>query len=259
MSGLLYVERTPAPKFARLVLCSWSFVVARAADDRLLHDVWPDGCVSLLVVTTGHEVRAVTVTGPTLRPRRVVMRAGQSVHGLRCWPDAACSVLGVDPVQLREGAGDGSLLLGRAVAQRIAAASSDDARDAVWSRWLALRGVARDPPDAAVRRVVDRLIASDGAMPIIEASEDLGVGMRQLERRFRTATGMTPKEFARVRRVRAVIGRLLGGGCGWARLASEIGFADQAHLAREVRAITGLTPRGLLERLTAIEHDGVIV
>jgi AraC-like DNA-binding protein len=33
---------------------------------------------------------------------------------------------------------------------------------------------------------------------------------------------------------------------GWARAAAECGFADQAHLAREVRDLSGLTPTGLL-------------
>ena len=39
--------------------------------------------------------------------------------------------------------------------------------------------------------------------------------------------------------------------------AAEIGFADQSHLVREIRDITGLAPGKLLARLQAIRHDGV--
>ena len=40
----------------------------------------------------------------------------------------------------------------------------------------------------------------------------------------------------------------------WAELAAECGYADQAHLAREVHALSGITPSGLL-RETILQDD----
>ncbi|MEG1326780.1 MAG: AraC family transcriptional regulator, partial [Janthinobacterium sp.] len=38
---------------------------------------------------------------------------------------------------------------------------------------------------------------------------------------------------------------MLQGNASWSDIAAEGGYADQAHLCREVRAITGLTPTEL--------------
>ena len=46
-------------------------------------------------------------------------------------------------------------------------------------------------------------------------------------------------------RVRAALERLSGGERDLARLAAELGFADQSHLCRVVRAETGGTPSAL--------------
>jgi AraC-like DNA-binding protein len=46
-------------------------------------------------------------------------------------------------------------------------------------------------------------------------------------------------------RVRAALERLAGGERQLARLAADLGFADQAHLTRAVRAETGATPSAL--------------
>ena len=40
----------------------------------------------------------------------------------------------------------------------------------------------------------------------------------------------------------------------WAQLAADAGFADQAHLVRECRALSGLSPRELFRERRA-QHD----
>jgi AraC-like DNA-binding protein len=46
-------------------------------------------------------------------------------------------------------------------------------------------------------------------------------------------------------RVRAALERLSGGESDLARLAADAGFADHAHLTREMRALLGTTPSAL--------------
>jgi transcriptional regulator GlxA family with amidase domain len=73
------------------------------------------------------------------------------------------------------------------------------------------------------------------------------VGERQLERLFVERIGYGPKVFARVMRVQHAVGSLAsrapGSLASWARFAVECGYADQAHLIREFRALAGVTPR----------------
>jgi AraC-like DNA-binding protein len=50
-------------------------------------------------------------------------------------------------------------------------------------------------------------------------------------------------------RVRAAMERLAGGERDLARLAADLGFADQSHLCRVVRDETGRTPAVLRQAL----------
>lgn len=87
----------------------------------------------------------------------------------------------------------------------------------------------------------------------------VGLSVRQLERRFRAAAGLTPKQFARVRRVRAAAVTLVKDeGKGWAARAAEMGFADQPHLAREFVALTGCPPAAFAEDVAEIEHGDLL-
>jgi AraC-like DNA-binding protein len=51
-------------------------------------------------------------------------------------------------------------------------------------------------------------------------------------------------------RARAALDRIAGGDDQLARLAADLGFADQAHLTRVVRAETGATPSALRAALS---------
>jgi len=78
----------------------------------------------------------------------------------------------------------------------------------------------------------------------------LGLGERQLRRRFADAVGYGPKTLQRVLRFQRFVALATGGEPGGrpdlARLALEAGYADQAHLTRECRRLAGLPPAALL-------------
>jgi AraC-like DNA-binding protein len=80
----------------------------------------------------------------------------------------------------------------------------------------------------------------------------LGISERQLRRRFADAVGYGPKTLARVLRFQRFLALAAGDDpAGSARgdlagLAYAAGYADQAHLTRECRQLSGRTPAALL-------------
>jgi AraC-like DNA-binding protein len=88
------------------------------------------------------------------------------------------------------------------------------------------------PPATAVR---------DGAVSrrVDEAAARLGVSERYLRRVFRQAVGVSPKHFARIARVRRVIGTRHS----WADTAAYAGYTDQSHLIADFRALMHVTPK----------------
>ena len=142
-------------------------------------------------------------------------------------------------------------------------------RFAVIDQLLERRAAEADADrPAAVRPEVGyawrRLRETRGGVGVAELAAETGLSARRLGSLFRAETGLAPKEAGRVFRfahARRRIGQAaMGGGLGtagvggpggpggggttatFARLAAECGFYDQAHLAREFRALAGCPP-----------------
>lgn len=99
------------------------------------------------------------------------------------------------------------------------------------------------------------LLRSGGTLPVARLAAETGWSSRHLASRFRAEIGLTPKTAARVIRFDQARRRLvdpaaLGGAAlglsgpklGLAELAVTCGYFDQAHLAREFRALSGCPP-----------------
>jgi AraC-like DNA-binding protein len=242
-------ERPPPEPFAEHVLALWTHDVDIPPGESAMHAVWPDGCVSISIVSSGATPLAANIIGPRLRALRVPVRSGQSMRGIRLWPDTAVPVLGVDPYAIRDLTRPAAELLGYGaltLARAVACAADDAAVDAVWQDWLAPRIATAPLPDPAVRLVVRLLIDSDGTHDLKQAAELAELSSRGLERRFTAAVGLSPKQFARLRRVRAAIDRIMSGERSVSRLVEHACLPSRASFTREFRSVAGIEPTALM-------------
>ncbi|GHF44053.1 AraC-like DNA-binding protein [Deinococcus metalli] len=91
----------------------------------------------------------------------------------------------------------------------------------------------------AARRIYDSL----GAARVADLAEELNVSPRTLERQFAQQVGVSPKTLARVVRFDEANTRIrTDPSVPMAELTFDLGFFDQAHLIREFRALSSLTP-----------------
>ncbi len=103
----------------------------------------------------------------------------------------------------------------------------------------------REPP-RQVREAVRLIRARRGRVPVRLLASQVNLSISQLERGFTRHVGIGPKLLARQTRVCALAAEATTlANPGWALLAARYGYADQAHLAREFRELTGLTPSSL--------------
>ena len=111
---------------------------------------------------------------------------------------------------------------------------------------LAATLVADGDPDPAATRAA--VLLADPRARAEDVAAEIGLSMRQLRRRCHAVVGYGPKTLQRVLRFRRFVGRIDAGlpsgqdTHDLAALAAQAGFADQAHLTRECRALAGLTP-----------------
>jgi AraC-like DNA-binding protein len=100
--------------------------------------------------------------------------------------------------------------------------------------------------DPAVAEAGRRIILDRGASDLAALARELGVGIRQFERRFNHGIGLPPKLFCRMQRFIHVFRAISEQPCKWADAAIECGYYDQAHLIRDFRTFSGETPAALL-------------
>lgn len=120
-------------------------------------------------------------------------------------------------------------------------------------RWQALQGRATAAPTLRQvgRHWVDRLAVQALAWRQMHSP-------RQVERRIKAASGRSLRQWRALVKTEGVFfaareRQEVGLPVDWAALAQQEGFADQAHLSREVRRITGFAPTLFADRFVADE------
>lgn len=87
-------------------------------------------------------------------------------------------------------------------------------------------------------------------------ARQVGLSRRQLERRFKQKVGLSPKRYARIQRLQQTAQRLETRGVNrLTDLAYELGFADQAHMIRDFKQLTGVTPSQYLNKQVPLYFD----
>jgi AraC-like DNA-binding protein len=111
------------------------------------------------------------------------------------------------------------------------------------------RVAAGRPSTSHARRAladgVREALIADPDRSLLDLAATLAVSPHHLSRVFRRATGHTIARHRMRLRARTALEQLAGGERDLARLAADVGFADQSHLCRVIRDETGTTPSAL--------------
>ncbi|MBL1095804.1 DUF6597 domain-containing transcriptional factor [Streptomyces coffeae] len=218
--------------------------------------VLPDGCTDLIWTDAGGDAPdgELFVAGPDTRAQLAAAPRGTRYVGLRFAPGTGPAVLGVPAHELRDlrvplaavwpGA-QVRRLTGLVAGRAAAGGTGPEETAAVVGRALEDVALGRlreaPPPDPAMVAVVAGLARGRS---VAEVARGTGLGERRLHRRSLAAFGYGPKTLGRVLRLNRALD-LARGGVPFAEVAVVAGYADQAHLAREVRAMAGV-PLGRL-------------
>ncbi len=233
----IYRELTPPAPLGRSVACLW---IRRGAGGPVR--VVPDGCTDIV----WRPGTGAVVAGPDTRAWLSLTLPGETIVGARFLPGAGGSALGWPLIELRDqrvapselGLGLADLLDG----------ALDPARAMELVAAAALRLASTGAPDRAVQAAVVRL--RDPTHRVERLADEVGLSERQLRRRFDASVGYGPKTLQRVLRLHRFLASARAQAndapASLARAALDAGYADQAHLARECRALTGLTTRQLI-------------
>ena len=199
--------------------------------------------------------------GPFTRPSTSYNHGPVHAMMLMLLPDAMHLLTGLDPQAHVNRLSDARLVLpapwltlGEAVLQ----ASDDRARwrlieEFMRPRWATVRQSSRGI-GAQFQRYQDW---AQGLM-LRAATSATGRSLRQTERRIKQWAGLPMRELKALSRAERVFFDALAaqadsGSVDWVEVALQGGYADQSHLCRETRRITGFSPEELRRRIAGDE------
>ncbi|MEU4603028.1 helix-turn-helix domain-containing protein [Kribbella sp. NPDC023972] len=203
--------------------------------------VLPDGCMDLLLMDD-----ELVIAGPDSRAWIGSAEAGTRYAGIRFAPGTAPGFLGVPARELLNERVPLADLWSPARSRRLV----DRVRSApvpAIALEQAVGSLVEEPPDRLITQVL-RAVRSGvlrGGAGVLSLAGSVGLSERQLHRRCLYAFGYGPKMLDRVLRMNVALDHARTG-LALADVAALTGYADQAHLTRDVKALTGVPPRILL-------------
>ncbi len=137
-------------------------------------------------------------------------------------------------------------------------ASDDEGKLAAMEAGIAAR------LDALGTRKTDRQMArfevfarTDSGIRVEDAAREVGLSVRQLERRCEYTFGLTPKAILRRSRFLDMATAMRGFSSPSDQDLASLRYFDQSHVAREFRRFTGMTPTEFTNRVTPLQTAGL--
>jgi AraC-like DNA-binding protein len=248
-----YREIRPSAELRRFVNTFW--ILEHGGQDAAPQRVVPDGQAEL-ILNWGQPFEAFQLGQWQRQPRCFL--AGQIDGPLLLRPSGPAKMLGIgfrphgasmvfrQPMHELSGRFTPVEDLSQSLSRELnSALELPDPIAGVEAALLSARNASRHA-DLLVGEVVRRIILDKGASDVAALAEELGLSIRQLERRFLAAVGLAPKLFCRIQRFNNVFQVLGQPSRNWVDTAIACGYYDQAHLIRDCKDLSGNTPQSLL-------------
>ncbi|MFF4031790.1 helix-turn-helix domain-containing protein [Streptomyces sviceus] len=217
------------------------------ADPRKPFVQLPDPTTRVIVRSEGRGRPTLLVSGPRVRAAYHAGKRHVSCTEVRLAPGAVRPLLGVPAVDLVGRIVPLGALPGRAARQLAYELRRLEPDEVVARLADVLPGLL---PTAAggtraelLRTAVAALSVRSGHIPghVREVARELAVSERQLRNLFSEGVGLSPKHYARIDRVRAVLAHATE--LASAELAAVTGYYDQSHMTADFRTLMGVPPR----------------
>lgn len=240
--GLHYREFAAPPGLQGIAPVVWTLSGEARTNKSLCYHVVPDACSDLVFDRLSGEGY---IFG-TVSEAKVVETGGRiSLVGVRLQPHLLPAYTGVPACELRNMEVTFRELSLTGMNDLFASIVGDDGKDfGVREAQCLSDAVARmlRPERVNIRALwlTRALLAGGGSVE--RAAHSTGFSTRQLQRIAEQELGLSPKLLGRILRLQRTFPEVLEGKTGFALVAGDHGYADQAHMIREFSTLTGYAP-----------------
>ena len=252
-----YQTFEPNQDLTTLIKCYWTLESPKEETPQK-QTIVPDGCMEM-IFHYGDLYRQFTENGNSIiQPRCFVI--GQLTRPLEIEPTGEIGVFSVRfhpngflpfatiPIKEMENTAVSLEKLfgkdGKKIEQRILNASPTSEKIKLIEEFLLNRLTNIETVDRIIKSTVDTILTANGQLSIDELSKQTKINRRQLERKFSSTIGLSPKQLSKTIRLQATLKILLNKNfTSLTALAYQHEYYDQAHFIKDFKELTGLTPK----------------
>lgn len=260
---MIYQKFRPCELLEPFVVCYYSWQSEEAIDDTIVVESPPSGYCSIVFNMGDQYLLQNKKYEQLLVPRHFI--AGQAIYSYKLFLKGTISLAGIvlKPTAL-------SLLfdlpafeyveervpldavfkrsLVSEVREKLQQANDGNDKVKVLEEFLLRHLQQVNPQFDFIDRVANLIDEKNGMVRISDTMKDVFMSRRNFERRFFKKVGLSPKYYARIRRM-SYLANLIAGKkkVDWAAIFSECEYYDQSHFIKDFTEFTGRTPQQYLD------------
>jgi hypothetical protein len=253
-----YQTFPPHADLASLVKCYWTLEIP-ADHPTERQRIVPDGCIEMAFIL-GDDIKRYTsenefilqpramVLGQTTEPFYIEPTGYVNTFAVRFYPYGFANFVIYPLKNLANKETPTALLFGekpaKELAQKIVLAKDTSARITIIESFLLDKLNDQATMDNIVKTTIDAIFSTKGGAAINTILQDDLSKRRQLERKFLTQIGISPKQLGKVIRLQTALKMLLNQEAeSLTQIAYESQYYDQTHFIKDFKEFTGTTPK----------------
>ncbi|KQS33319.1 helix-turn-helix domain-containing protein [Dyadobacter sp. Leaf189] len=251
-----YYTILPPPDLAAYIRCFWVLEHEVSACKPYFHKTMADGCAELIfhyqgrfdeIAQSGKTALSFTsgLSGPSSQFRRFCIGESFGIFGVYLFPFALPGLFKIPACELVNEMPDLQTLLGKKgeeLEEQMMLAENNEVRVAIMCRFLRRCLLKSAQPEPAAFAMINQVIQNNGLTSVAGLAAQNNLSIRQLERKFKTFSGFSPKLFSRIVRFHTAMNAYGDRNKSLTEIAYEAGYYDQSHFIHEFKAFSGEHP-----------------
>jgi AraC-like DNA-binding protein len=241
----------PPPQLSGFIKCFWTFE-AQTKDNNCLQISTFVKESSGITIATDHTktIFIATLQGQVTQPQVLQTFSSLQALGVQFYPQAAHVLFGIDALELTNQEIQLNDVAGWNIADAIFNAPDINARLRILTSFLTCQAKKAALADDMIQGCIYHISAKIGQLTVYDLVEEFAISERQLERRFMSAIGVSPRHFLKVTRFGEAINLLKSTDTiHLTDVAHTLNYSDQSHFIRHVKQLSGFTPAVLQKKL----------
>ncbi len=235
-----YHEYRPHPTLTRHIACYWSYLIQPSIIDSTQKPIIPDGCVDIILDLS--EQRTNTqIVGTMTKPLK---SEHTTLIGVRFLPGQPYSFLQTPLQSYTDQLVDLSDIHQNTENIEEKLSEEQDIETIIYHLNTFFSSAIK-PMNVRDQKIIEAItiFCNQRDVTLSAFSDEVGMSRQHLTRKCHRYVGVSPKMLSRIIRLnRAISYKKESPFYGWADLAIQTGYYDQAHMINDFQKLTGSTP-----------------